>query len=120
MRYTINKDTQYDFVGKYDTNIEEFANNDKLRIGVMNKLGQYEDIEEDLKCPLDFCITPYHLTGLKKIWYRKQWCDVVRIVIYEEATRPYMEVRVKELKNLKIVFLDNYGETWFLTNEEVL
>lgn len=85
----------------------------------LGELYDYKKVEEELKCPLDFCITPYSLTGLKKIWYRKQWCDVVRIVIYEEATRPYMEVRVKELKNLKIIFLDNYGETWALTKEEL-
>lgn len=47
-RLTKNMDTQYDFIGSYDTNIEEFTNNKKLRINVMNKLGQLEDIEEEL------------------------------------------------------------------------
>lgn len=95
--------------------LDEKENNISL---IYNKLGQLEDIEEELKCPLDFVATPYRLVGLRKIWYRKQYCEVVRIVAYEEATRPYMEVRVKGLKYLKMVFLDDYKDIWFLTKED--
>lgn len=84
---------------------------------IYNKLGQLEDIEEELGCPLDLVLVPYSLSGLKKIWYHKQWCDVVRVVAYEEATRPYMEVRCKDYKYLKTIFLDDYKNTWWLKED---
>lgn len=78
------------------------------------KASIYDKLCKDLGCPLDFAITPYRLSGLKKIWYHKQWCDVVRIVCYEEATKPYMEVRCKDYKYLKMIFLEDYQNTWWL------
>jgi hypothetical protein len=84
-----------------------------------NKLSQLEDLKEQIGCPLDFVATPYKLSGLKKIWYHNQWCEVVRIVVYEEATKPYMEVRCKDYKYLKMILLEDYGKTWALTREEL-
>ena len=84
-----------------------------------DKLSQLEDLAEQIGCPLDFVATPYKLSGLKKIWYRNQWCEVVRIVVYEEATKPYMEVRCKDYKYLKMILLEDYGKTWALTKEEL-
>lgn len=103
---------------KYHNNYCSEDNQNSL-LPFYEKLGKLEDIEEELKCPLDFVATPYRYIGLRKIWYRKQYCEVVRIVVYEEMTRPYMEVRVNGLKRLKIVFLDNYKDTWALTKEEL-
>lgn len=87
---------------------------------VVDKLGELEDLAEQIGCPLDFVATPYKLSGLKKIWYHNQWCEVVRIVVYEEATKPYMEVRCKDYKYLKMILLEDYGKTWALTREELL
>lgn len=82
-----------------------------------HKLGKLEDIEEELECPLDFITTPYYISGIRKIWYHKKWCEVVIIVAYEEATRPYMEIRCSDYKNLKMVFLDDYKKTWWLKED---
>jgi hypothetical protein len=76
-----------------------------------DKLSQLEDLAEQIGCPLDFVATPYKLSGLKKIWYHNQWCEVVRIVVNEEATKPYMEVRCKDYKYLKMILLEDYGKT---------
>lgn len=86
---------------------------------VVDKLGELEDLAEQIGCPLDFVATPYKLSGLKKIWYHNQWCEVVRIVVYEEATKPYMEVRCKDYKYLKMILLEDYGKTWFLDKTEL-
>ena len=85
---------------------------------INNELGELEDLEEELGCPLDLVLVPYSLSGLKKIWYHKQWCDVIRVVAYEEATRPYMEVRCKDYKYLKTIFLDDYKNTWWLKEDK--
>lgn len=82
------------------------------------KLRHFENLEEEIGCPLEFTSTPYRLSGLRKIWYHKQWCDVVRIVVYEEMTRPYMEVRCKDYKYLKMIFLDDYKNTWWLREDK--
>ena len=98
----------------------EFYENQTLAIdgNAIEKLGQLEDLAEQIGCPLDFVTTPYKLSGLKKVWYHDQWCEVVRIVVYEEATKPYMEVRCKNYKYLKMILLEEYGKTWFLTKKE--
>ncbi len=105
---------------KYFASYKTYDELEKDNQNALNKLGKIEDLEEEIGCPLDFVATPYKLSGLKKIWYHKQWCDVVRIVVYEEATRPYMEVRCKDYKYLKQIFLDDYKNTWWLkeTKEE--
>ena len=95
-----------------------FAAIDKYDNKVYNKLGKIEDLAEQIGCPLGLVLVPYSLSGLKKIWYHKQWCDVVRVVAYEEATRPYMEVRCKDYKYLKTIFLDDYKNTWWLKEDK--
>lgn len=52
-RLTKDMDTQYDLVGKYNSNVEEFTLNHKLRNDLLNKLGQLEDLEEEIGCPLE-------------------------------------------------------------------
>lgn len=86
---------------------------------ICDELIGYKQLAEEIGCPLDFVATPYKLSGLKKIWYHNQWCEVVRIVVYEEATKPYMEVRCKDYKYLKMILLEDYGKTWFLDKKEL-
>ena len=108
----------------YDVKINEYdcknCSTDTSLSACLDKLGELEDSEEEIGCPLDFVATPYKLSGLKKIWYHNQWCEVVRIVVYEEATKPYMEVRCKDYKYLKMILLEDYGKTWAFTREELL
>lgn len=84
---------------------------------IIDKLGKLEDMEDELKVPLEFILIPYYLSGLKKVWYHNQWCDVVRVVAYEEATTPYMEVRCKDYDYLKFIPLDNYKKTFWLKED---
>lgn len=102
--------------GLYCKNIEVIKN----ALKNYDKLSKLKDLEDQIGCPLDFVTAPYKLSGLKKIWYHNQWCEVVRIVVYEEATKPYMEVRCKGYKYLKMILLEDYGKTWFLTEKGVL
>lgn len=81
---------------------------------IVQKLGKLEDLEDELGCPLDLVLIPYFISGLKKVWYHNQWCDVVRVVAYEEATTPYMEVRCKDYDYLKFIPLTNYKKTFWL------
>lgn len=83
-----------------------------------DKLGKLEDLEEQLGCPLDLVLIPYFISGLKKVWYHNQWCDVVRVVAYEEATTPYMEVRCKDYDYLKFIPLTNYKKTFWLKEDK--
>jgi len=95
-------------------NVKDLKELDKL----LGMATTYEELSKQLGCPLDLVLVPYSLSGLKKIWYHKQWCDVVRVVAYEEATRPYMEVRCKDYKYLKTIFLDDYKNTWWLKEDK--
>ena len=70
-RLTKNNDTQYDLVGKCDTNIEEFTSNHKLRNDLLNKLGQLEDIEEELGIDL---IT---LFKVRQIYWRIKYIEIM-------------------------------------------
>ena len=65
-RLTKDNDTQYDLIGNYNSNIEEFTNNHKLRNSVLNKLGQLEDIEEEL--------------GENKQWQQKNYKIYIEIL----------------------------------------
>lgn len=85
---------------------------------IIDKLGKLEDLEEQLGCSLDLVLIPYFISGLKKVWYHNQWCDVVRVVAYEEATTPYMEVRCKDYDYLKFIPLTNYKKTFWLKEDK--
>lgn len=84
----------------------------------INKLGKLEDLEEELGCPLEIVITPYYKRGKLEVLYREKMREVIRVVAFEEATRPYMEVwyRDDEKSNFKAktIWLDDYKKTWWL------
>ncbi len=84
----------------------------------IQKLGKLEDLEQQIGCPLEVVLIPYFISGLKKVWYHNQWCDVVRVVAYEEATTPYMEVRCKDYDYLKFIPLTNYKKTFWLKEDK--
>lgn len=88
---------------------------------LQNKLKELEDIEDRLNCGL------LKLEEVSKTWkiystWLKDYMRVINIVIWEEATRPYITClysgngKTKE----KIIFIDQYLETWALTKEELL
>ena len=114
-RLTKNMDTQYDFIGTYDTNIEEFTNNKKLRISVMNKLGQLEDIEEELGIDL---ITLFKAI-MNGFWLKRisnyDFVEPYSYIIDLESSRL---VQLYE-ENTRIFYFEDYGKTWALTKEEL-
>ena len=107
-RLTIDRDTQYDFIGKYDTNIEEFANNKELRIAVMNKLGQLEDIEEKIGIEL--------VVLFKAV--KEGFIDNKRK--YHHFNNVFFDKNAISDGYSKEAFLfKEYGKTWALTKEEL-
>ena len=116
--YTDNKQALKDLIGDLEdgNGISVMAQEDIE--SELDYASKFHSLEDKLGCPLDFVLIPYFISGLKKVWYHKQWCDVVRVVAYEEATRPYMEVRCKDYKYLKMIFLDDYKNTWFLKDDK--
>lgn len=88
----------------------------------LNKLGKLEDLEEQLGCPLEVVITPYFKRGKLEIFYRGKMREVIRVVAFEEATRPYMDVfyrdNEKEQFKVRTIWLDDYKKTWWLKEDK--
>lgn len=81
---------------------------------IIDKLGSREDIEDELGVDL---VT---LKAAQKGFYSKyfdSYVKPIRIVIFEEATRPYIEVHYNNMT--KLIFIDEYGKTWALTKVEL-
>jgi hypothetical protein len=60
------------------------------------------------------------LKAAQKGFYSKYFNSYVkplRIVIFEVSTRPYIEVYSNKMT--KLIFIDDYGKTWALTEEEL-
>ena len=119
-RLTKNNDTQYDLVGKCDTNIEEFTSNHKLRNDLLNKLGQLEDIEEELGIDL---IT---LFKVKQIYWRRKYINTGRYSDIEKSYRVYLDLQNRDIEVYREydefgfnLDLKDYGKTWALTREEL-
>ena len=119
-RLTKNNDTQYDLVGKCDTNIEEFTSNHKLRNDLLNKLGQLEDIEEELGIDL---IT---LFKVRQIYWRIKYIDTGEYSDIEKSYRVYLDFQNRDIKVYRDydefgfnLDLKDYGKTWALTREEL-
>ena len=119
-RLTQNNDTQYDLVGKCDTNIEEFTSNHKLRNDLLNKLGQLEDIEEELGIDL---IT---LFKVRQIYWRIKYIDTGEYSDIEKSYRVYLDFQNRDIKVYRDydefgfnLDLKDYGKTWALTREEL-
>ena len=116
-RLTIDRDTQYDFVGKYDTNIEEFANNKELRIAVMNKLGQLEDIEEELSISL---VVLFKALNQEEVYVKLSNGKIDKCAfIVEKITDNVWGFTYPIHEDFISYFLKDYGVTWSLTGEEL-
>lgn len=115
-RLTKNNDTQYDFVGKYDTNIEEFTNNKELRNNVLNKLGELEDLEEEIGCPLKVV---FKLAKQNELFYQ-----------FDKELQHHKNIKV-DIKNGIVWYckqvgghyacqqpLSNYGKTFWLKEDK--
>lgn len=88
---------------------------------INNKLGKLEDLEEELGCPLEVVITPYFKRGKLEVFYRGKMREVIRVVAFEEATRPYMDVFYRDNEKgqfkVKTIWLDDYKKTWWLKED---
>lgn len=132
-RLTKNNDTQYDLVGKWDTNIKEFTLNHKLRNDLLNKLGELEDIEEELGIDL---ITLFKIIKQKYVYTNSFNRRVEEFVFTkiegiekDHLGRTYLRIVFQEVEydengNEKygicwIPNLKDYGKTWSLNREEL-
>ncbi len=86
------------------------------------KLGKLEDLEEEIGCPLGVVITPYFKRGKLEVFYRGKMREVIRVVAFEEATRPYMDVfyrdNEKEQFKVRTIWLDDYKKNWWLKEDK--
>ena len=86
----------------------------------MNKA--LEELEEDIGCPLDIVITPYFKRGKLEVFYRGKMREVIRVVAFEEATRPYMDIfyrdNEKEMFKTKTIWLDDYKKSWWIREDK--
>ena len=91
-------------------------------LDAVNKLGKLEDLEEEIGCPLEVVITPYFKRGKLEVFYRGKMREVIRVVAFEEATRPYMDVfyrdNEKEQFKVRTIWLDDYKKTWVLKKDK--
>lgn len=100
--------------GTYDVLLEQqfYAN---------KKLGQLEDSAEEIGCPLEIVITLYFKRGKLEVFYRGKMREVIRVVAFEQATRPYMDIfyrdNEKEQFKVKTIWLDDYKKTWWLKED---
>lgn len=87
----------------------------------INKLGRLEDSSEEIGCPLEIVITPYFKRGKLEVFYRGKMREVIRVVAFEQATRPYMDIfyrdNEKEQFKVKTIWLDDYKKTWWLKED---
>ena len=123
-RLTRDNDTQYDLIGNYNSNIEEFTNNHKLRNSVLNKLGQLEDIEEELGVDL---ITLFK--ALKQGYiYEKLEDEITKrdvdMLDFQEGIRGVCLDKSYGIDNYKqcyqtLKYINGYGKSWALTREEL-
>jgi len=85
---------------------------------IIDKLGQLEDLQEEIGCPLEVVITPYFKRGKLEVFYRGKMREVIRVVAFEEATRPYIDVfyrdNEKEQFKVRTIWLDDYKKNWWL------
>lgn len=79
-------------------------------------------VEEEIGCPLEVVITPYFKRGKLEVFYRGKMREVIRVVAFEQATRPYMDVfyrdNEKEQFKVKTIWLDDYKKTWWLKKDK--
>lgn len=147
-RFTKDNDTQFDFVGRCSTNIEEFSTNKELRNGVLKKLGEIENIEEEFE--IDLIIL---LKALKYGIYIKDGYNGFKAngdkwfitSIENEIAYYHKQLNVKQFRKRKVggmfgedeycppeevdkavgawnstcVYIEDYGKTWALTKEEL-
>ena len=84
-----------------------------------NKLGQLEDIEENKGCDLLVLEKVSQTWKIYSVW-KKDYLTVVRIVLWEQYTRPYLECWYFDenmKQHTKLIFIDEYLSTWALTRE---
>ena len=123
-RLTKDNDTQYDLIGNYNSNIEEFTNNHKLRNSVLNKLGQLEDIEEELGIDL---VTLFRALKQGYIYVKledgiiKRDVDMldfkegVRCVLFDKSCQVDNNMQCYQMLN----YIQDYGKSWALTKKEL-
>ena len=82
---------------------------------------KYGELGEQIGCPLEVVITPYFKRGKLEVFYRGKMREVIRVVAFEEATRPYMDVfyrdNEKEQFKVRTIWLDDYKKTWWLRED---
>ena len=99
--------------------------NSIVRANARFKLGQYEDVEEELGIDLVILFkalkngiiykTDY---GWDKEDYHWNYIDAKYISLGMSYYEPFLEIKLEQEPNVEHLELSNYGKTWALTKEE--
>ena len=107
---------------EFRKDIEKYDYREGLYVGKMcsaQKIGQLEDLEEELGCPLEVL---GKASNQKQIYVKKfnMYVEIRNIAIYEQATRPYIEYLYRDVNKVKVreVWIDEYKKTWWLKEDK--
>ena len=105
---------------KIENGYGTICNSDTFMIVDMTqKLGKLEDLEEEIGCPLEVL---GKASNQKQIYVKKfnMYVEIRNIVIYEQATRPYIEYFYRDVNKVKVreVWIDEYKKTWWLKKDK--
>ena len=124
-RLTINNDTKYDLDGKFYAHIEDIELHHQLRIDLLNKLGQLEDIEEELGIDLITLFNIYNQLCKQRYVYKK-FTDT-REIVKVDLDEGYFVIDFKGKQILRIFCgepsnwydFKDYLKTWAFTRKEL-
>ena len=105
-----------DYVMQLEATIENLRRDNSI-LKELN--AKYNDLEEEIGCPLEVV---GKASKKQQIYVAKfkMYVEVRNIVIYEQATRPYIEYFYRDVNKFKVkeVWIDEYKKTWWLKEDK--
>lgn len=105
-------------LAKEENESYRFDNSDEYK-EIYNRVDDKSRIidymEKDLNCPLDIL---FKAIKQEKIGWHEQWCKIFIVSIYEESTRPYIEVICKDYNYHRLAFINEYKKSWWLKEDK--
>ena len=93
---------------------------DAIRNALVNANKERDLFESKYHCPLSVLEEAHDSGKIFSVWL-DDYIDVFQIVLWEQATRPYIlcKYRRKRSKKIeeKLIFVDEYQKTWYLKKE---
>lgn len=91
-----------------------------IETALKNDAKERDHFESKYHCPLSVLEEAHDSGKIFSVWL-DDYIDVFQIVLWEQATRPYIlcKYRRKRSKKIeeKLIFVDEYQKTWYLKKE---